>query len=141
MSATRLTVGQIGFSVERPDGRPKVTGQFAYSSDLQAAGMLWGHTLRSPRAHARIRSIDISEAVTMPGVHAVLTHDDVPGAKTYGLEFQDQPVLAIDIVRYWGEAVALVAADDPESARRAAERVRVEYEVCLLYTSPSPRDS
>jgi CO/xanthine dehydrogenase Mo-binding subunit len=128
MSATRLKVGQIGFSVERPDGRPKVSGQFAYSSDLQAAGMLWGHTLRSPHAHARILSIDISDAVTMPGVHAVLTHDDVPGAKTYGLEFQDQPVLAIDRVRYFGEPVALVAAEHPEQARRAAEQIAVVYE-------------
>ena len=90
--------------------------------------MLWGHTLRSPHAHARIVSIDISEAVTMPGVHAVLTHDDVPGAKTYGLEFPDQPVLAIDRVLYYGEAVALVAAEHPEQARRAAERIAVEYE-------------
>ena len=56
--------------------------------------MLWGHTVRSPHAHARIVSIDISGAVGMPGVHAVLTHEDVPGAKRYGLEFADQPVLA-----------------------------------------------
>jgi CO/xanthine dehydrogenase Mo-binding subunit len=58
----------------------------------------------------------------------VLTHDDVPGEKRYGLEFQDQPVLAIDRVRYFGEPVALVAAEHPEQARRAAERIRVEYE-------------
>ena len=90
--------------------------------------MLWGHTLRSPHAHARIVEIDISAAVTMPGVHAVLTHADVPGAKLYGLEFQDQPVLAIDRVLYYGEPVALVAAEHPEQARRAAESIRVEYE-------------
>ena len=82
--------------------------------------MLWGHTLRSPHAHARIVEIDISAALTMPGVHAVLTHEDVPGAKTYGLEFPDQPVLAVDRVRYYGEPVALVAAEHPEQARRAA---------------------
>ena len=64
----------------------------------------------------------------MPGVHAVLTHDDVPGQKTYGLEFPDQPVLAIDRVLYYGEPVALVAAEHPEQARRAAERIVVEYE-------------
>ena len=64
----------------------------------------------------------------MPGVHAVLTHEDVPGEKRYGLEFPDQPVLAFDRVRYFGEPVALVAAEHPEQARRAAEAVRVEYE-------------
>ena len=118
----------MGDSVPRVDGIPKVTGAFAYSSDLQAAGMLWGHTVRSPHAHARIVSIDISEAVGMPGVHAVLTHEDVPGEKRYGLEFQDQPVLAYERVRYFGEPVAVVAAEHPEQARRAAERIRVEYE-------------
>jgi CO/xanthine dehydrogenase Mo-binding subunit len=90
--------------------------------------MLWGHTLRSPHAHARITGIDISAAVAAPGVHAVLTHEDVPGTKLYGLEFQDQPVLAIDRVRYFGEPVAVVAAEHPEEARRAAELIRVEYE-------------
>ncbi len=64
----------------------------------------------------------------MPGVHAVLTHEDVPGEKRYGLEFADQPVLAFDEVRYFGEPVAVVAAEHPEQARRAAEQVRVEYE-------------
>jgi CO/xanthine dehydrogenase Mo-binding subunit len=123
-----LELGRVGESVRRVDGIPKVTGEFAYSSDLFAAGMLWGHTVRSPHAHAAIREIDISDAVAMPGVHAVLTHDDVPGKKLYGLEFADQPVLAIDRVRYFGEPVALVAAEHPEQARRAAEKVRVEYE-------------
>src|SRR6266536_3087898 len=124
----KLELGRVGESVPRVDGVPKVTGAFAYSSDLQAAGMLWGHTLRSPHAHARISAIDISAAVGMPGVHAVLTHEDVPGEKRYGLEFQDQPVLASDRVRYFGEPVALVAAEHPEQARRAAERIRIEYE-------------
>ena len=73
-------------------------------------------------------SIDITEAVTVPGVHAVLTHADVPGEKSYGLEFRDQPVLAIDRVRYFGEPVALLAAAHPEQARRAAGKIRVDYE-------------
>src|SRR6186997_3095454 len=124
----KLELGRVGDSVPRIDGIPKVTGAFAYSSDLQAAGMLWGHTVRSPHAHARIVSIDISEAVGMAGVHAVVTHEDVPGQKRYGLEFPDQPVLALEKVRYFGEPVALVAAEHPEQARRAAERIRVEYE-------------
>jgi CO/xanthine dehydrogenase Mo-binding subunit len=124
----QLQVGKIGELVPRVDAPPKVKGEFAYSSDLVVPGMLWGHTLRSPHAHAGIRGIDVSEAVSMPGVHAVLTHQDVPGAKRYGLEFPDQPVLAIDRVLYHGEPVALVAAEHPEQARRAAERIRVDYE-------------
>jgi CO/xanthine dehydrogenase Mo-binding subunit len=126
--AEKLRLGRVGEVVRRADAIPKVTGEFAYSSDLHAAGMLWGHTVRSPHAHALIRSIDVSRAVTMPGVHAVLTHEDVPGEKSYGLEFRDQPVLAFERVRYFGEPVALVAAEHPEQARRAAEQVRVEYE-------------
>ena len=127
-TARKLELGRVGEVVKRTDAIPKVTGEFAYASDLSAAGMLWGHTVRSPHAHARIVELDISEALTMAGVHAVLTHADVPGAKTYGLEFPDQPVLAIDKVRYFGEPVALVAAEHPEQARRAAEKVRVVYE-------------
>ncbi len=123
-----LQVGKVGELVPRLDAPPKVKGEFAYASDLIVPGMLWGHTLRSPHPHARILAIDISEAVSMPGVHAVLTHEDVPGQKTYGLEFTDQPVLAIDRVLYHGEPVALVAAEHPEQARRAAERIRVSYE-------------
>jgi CO/xanthine dehydrogenase Mo-binding subunit len=126
----------VGETVLRSDGTPKTTGEFAYSSDLQAPGMLWGHTLRSPHAHARILSVDISAALAMPGVHAVLTHHDVPGQKTYGLEFPDQPVLAIDRVRYVGEPVALVAAEHPEQARRAAEAIRVEYEPLPVVDDP-----
>ncbi|MFL6298569.1 MAG: xanthine dehydrogenase subunit D [Actinomycetes bacterium] len=120
--------GGIGESPRRPDGTLKVTGEFAYSSDLWAEGMLWGSTVRSPHPRARIRSIETAEALAMPGVLAVLTSDDVPGRKTYGLEIPDQPVLAWEDVRYQGEPVALVAADHPETARRAAALVAVDYE-------------
>jgi CO/xanthine dehydrogenase Mo-binding subunit len=125
---TRLQVGTIGERVLRDDAVPKVQGAFDYSSDLSAPGMLWGDTLRSPHAHARILSVDTTEALARPGVHAVLTHVDVPGRRTYGLEHPDQPVLAIDRVRYVGEAVAIVAADHPEQARRALEAIVVDYE-------------
>ena len=124
----KLERGRIGETIVRADGIPKVKGEFAFSSDLSAPGMLWGHTVRSPHAHARITAIDIAEALTMPGVHAILTHADIPGEKSYGLEFRDQPVLAIDRVRYFGEAVVLVAAEHPEQARRAADKVRIDYE-------------
>ena len=128
-TAPARTSGGIGESVSRPDGVPKVTGEFEYSSDLHMDGMLWGATLRSPHPHASIRSIDASEAEAMPGVFAVLTHEDVPGRKVYGMEIPDQPVLAWEKVRYEGEAIALVAADHPETARRAMERIKIDYEV------------
>jgi xanthine dehydrogenase D subunit len=118
----------VGESVQRIDGVPKTQGRFQYGSDLWAEGMLWGHTVRSPHPHARIVRIEVAEAVASPGVHAVLTHEDVRGKKTYGLEFADQPVMAWDRVRYVGEPVAIVAAETPELARRAAARVHVEYE-------------
>ncbi|MFD3513762.1 xanthine dehydrogenase family protein molybdopterin-binding subunit [Streptomyces sp. NPDC058657] len=122
------TKGGIGESTLRPDGTLKVTGEFAYSSDMWHEDMLWGHTLRSTVAHAEIVSIDIGEAVALPGVYAVLTYDDLPTAqKTYGLEFKDTPVLACGKVRHHGEPVALVAADHPETARRAAAKIKVEY--------------
>jgi xanthine dehydrogenase D subunit len=121
--------GRVGDDAQRPDGVLKVRGEFAYSSDLWMEDMLWGVTLRSPHPHARIRSIDVGPALAVPGVYAVLTSDDVPGEKVYGLELADQPVLALDVVRYQGEPVALVAADHPDTARRAAARIVVDYDV------------
>jgi xanthine dehydrogenase D subunit len=106
-----------------------VRGEFAYSSDLWMDGMIWGATLRSPHPFARIRSVDITEALATAGVHAVLTAEDVPGENRYGLELADQPVLASDAVRFQGEPVALIAADHPEIARQAAKRIRVDYDV------------
>ncbi|MDP4511104.1 molybdopterin cofactor-binding domain-containing protein [Nonomuraea turcica] len=126
----------VGESARRPDAALKVSGEFAFASDLWIDGMAWGATLRSPHPSAWIRSIDVGPALKIPGVFTVLTHEDVPGAKFYGLEHKDQPVLAIDQVRYQGEPVAIVAADHPETARRAAAAIVVEYEVRQAVTDP-----
>ncbi|HEU5299293.1 MAG TPA: xanthine dehydrogenase subunit D [bacterium] len=128
------TKGGVGESVRRVDGTPKVKGQFLYGSDLWAEDMLWGYTVRSPHPHARIRAVDVTQALTVSGVHAALLASDVPGSKTYGLEVNDQPVLAWERVRYQGEPVAVVAATDLETARRAAERIKVIYEVLPAVT-------
>lgn len=119
-----------GVFTDRPrtDAPPKTRGAFEFSSDLHRDGMLWGRTLRSPQASARIRGIDISRAVAIPGVAAVLTAEDVPGAPSFGLEQRDQPVFASEVVRYWGEPVAAVAAIHPDIARRAAAAITVNYE-------------
>jgi xanthine dehydrogenase D subunit len=122
------TRGGIGESTLRPDGTLKATGEFAYASDLWHEDMLWGQILRSPVAHAEILSIDTGEALATPGVHAVMTYDDLPTAvRHYGLELRDTPVLADGRVRHHGEPVAIVAADHPETARRAAAKIRVDY--------------
>jgi CO/xanthine dehydrogenase Mo-binding subunit len=120
--------GGIGQRAIRPDGIAKVRGEFSFSGDLWADGMLWGQALRSPHPSARIRSIDTAAALAITGVHAVLTADDIP-VNRYGLEHRDQPVLAHDCVRYAGEPVAVVAADHPDIARRACAAIVVEYEV------------
>ncbi|MGW0392908.1 xanthine dehydrogenase subunit D [Streptomyces sp. NPDC003042] len=129
------TKGGIGESTLRPDGTLKVTGEFAYSSDMWHEDMLWGQILRSTVAHAEIVSIDTSEALAMDGVYAVMTYDDLPAAmKYYGMEFQDTPVLAHGKVRHHGEPVALVGADHPETARRAAAKIKIEYKELPLIT-------
>jgi len=128
-SLTSSSRAGVGESPVRPDAPLKVKGEFAYSSDLWIDGMLWGATLRSPHPRARITGLDIARALAMPGVYAVLTHEDVPGSRFYGIDKRDQPVLAIDEVRYQGEPVAVVAADHPETARRAVDSIEVGYEV------------
>jgi xanthine dehydrogenase D subunit len=126
----------VGGSAERPDGRAKTEGRFAFSSDLNVSGMLWAKTLRSPHAAARIVHIDTSPALSMPGVRDVITADDVPGAQMYGLVVQDQPVFASDVVRYHGEPIAAVAADHPEIAARACLAIQVTYESLLPLVDP-----
>ncbi len=136
----RVTDAQIGDRVgdspTRPDGTQKTRGEFAFSSDLWMDAMLWGKTLRSPHVAARIRSIDTAPALALPGVRAVVTADDVPGRRTFGLEVPDQPVFASEVVRYHGEPVAAVAADHPEAARAAATAIVVDYEPLVPLVDP-----
>jgi len=137
MTLTRQRVrGGVGESAPRPDGVPKVMGEFEYASDLHEEGMLFGHTLRSPHPHARIVSIDVTAARAMNGVRAVIVPADLPTRERFGLMKRDQPVLAEDRVRYVGEAVALVAADDIDIARAAAKAIRVDYEVLAPVSDP-----
>ena len=130
----QLELGRIGESAKRADAVPKTTGEFAYSSDLYATGMLWGHTLRSPHAHARIVEVDLSDALTVPGVHAVLTGQELD--YKIGLYIVDKDVLAKDVVRHFGEAVAAVAAESPEIAAEAVELIEVRYEVLTPVLDP-----
>jgi xanthine dehydrogenase D subunit len=136
MTITKTQRDILGSSALRPDGISKVQGDFAFSSDLHAENMLWGATLRSPHPYARIVSIDVSGAWKIAGVECVITADDVPGQLTYGLISEDQPVFAKDVVRYMGEPVAAVAADHPETCRRALAAITVVYEVLTPLTNP-----
>jgi xanthine dehydrogenase D subunit len=118
----------IGTSPLRPDGILKVRGRFAYASDLHMDGMLWGATLRSPYAHARIVRLDTAPALAIAGVHAVLTQEDVPGKSHFGQATQDQPVLADGETQFWGEPIAIVAADDLKTAQQAVAAIDIEFE-------------
>ena len=98
-------------------GCRRCRGEFAFSSDMFAEGMLWGHMVRSPHPAARIRGIDISGALRIAGVRAVLTSDDVPGRKTYGLDYPDQPVFAWDVVQAHGRAGGRGGRGPPRDGR------------------------
>ena len=111
----------------RVEGPAKVTGEARYTADIMLPGMVWGKVLRSPLPHAKIVSIDTREAEQMPGILAVLTAKDLPDLLT-GLLVYDMPVLAIDRVRFIGEKVAVVAAEDPDMAEDALASIDVEYE-------------
>ena len=120
--------GGVGDPAVRIDAVPKVTGQFAYASDLGRDDMLWGATARSRLPFARIRKIDARAALASPGVRAVLLAADVPGKNRFGLNFDDQPVLADTVVRFAGEPIAVVAADTRELALEAARLVSADLE-------------
>lgn len=123
-----MTSGGVGVAAPRVDARSKVTGEAAYAVDHATPGMLFGHVLRSTRAHAEIVEIDASRAESMPGVAAVVTAETIEELfRWFGHIVADHPILAIDRVRYYGEPVALVVADNPYSAADAADAVEITY--------------
>ena len=123
----------VGTRPIRHDGTDKVTGRAKYGGDFQAAGLLHGKVLRSPHAHARIKSIDVSKALAYPGVKAIVTGQDMPVAKMenpdQGSRFSSDNILARDKVLYKGHAVAAVAATSPHVAEEALSLIQVEYDV------------
>jgi CO/xanthine dehydrogenase Mo-binding subunit len=125
---TKTEQGLIGTSPPRLDAWEKVTGRVVYAGDMTMPGMLHAKILWSAHAHALIKSIDVSAARAVRGVHAVLTHEDVPGPNRYGVAVLDQRVLADTKVRSRGDAIAIVAADSEEIAEDAVSRIVVEYQ-------------
>jgi 4-hydroxybenzoyl-CoA reductase subunit alpha len=134
------TLNYIGKRVPRKDGPAKATGRAKYTTDIQLPGMLVGRILRSPLAHARILNIDISRALGVKGVKAIVTAKDVPGGKHGFVETPryppDQYPLSTDRVRFVGEEIAAVAAADHYAAQEALELIQVEYEPLTAVFDP-----
>ena len=131
MSDQIMQARHVGQSLPRREAREKVTGRIEYIHNLRLPNMLHAKLFRSTVAHGRIVSIDVSEAEALPGVVRVITGEDVRKLipePYYGPMFHDQPILAIDKVRYIGEPVAIVLADDPNVAQEALSFIIAEYE-------------
>lgn len=117
----------VGIPTPRVEGKDKVTGRAKYTVDVTLPGMLWGKVLRSPIPSGRIKRIDVSRALHLPGVKTVVTGEDVTGLKI-GRRVYDMPILADGVVRFIGEKVAAVAAESEEIAEQALDLIEVEYE-------------
>lgn len=117
----------VGVSTPRIDGELKVSGEAKYAVDITVPGMLWGKILRSPISYGRIKSIDTSKAMKVPGVVGILTGKDVSG-QLIGRRVVDMPILADGVVRFIGEKVAAVSAETEAAAEEAVELIEVEYE-------------
>ena len=138
MSAEKKRDFQIvNHSVPRRDGPAKVTGKAVYVSDVKLPAMAYAKVLRSPYAHAKIVSIDSAKAAARPGVYAVLTSNDLTGLNLYyGHAVKDHPLIAVDKVRYAGEPVAAVVAQDERTAFEALEFIDVKYDELKAVLTP-----
>src|SRR6476646_10192206 len=119
------TYQAIGKPAPRIDGVDKVTGRARYAADISLPGTIWGKTLSCPHSHARIVRIDTAAARRVPGVHAVITGEDTRDGGLWGRGVKDAPVLAYGRVRYAGERVAAVAADDEDIAEQALRLIEI----------------
>lgn len=131
MKGESATHREVGRTLPRLEARAKVNGRAEYAHHLRLPGMLTGKVFRSTHAHARIVGIDTTAARALPGVHSVVTGEDVRRLipdPYYGPAFLDQPILALDKVRYVGEPVAVVLADDPHVAEQAVQLIVADYE-------------
>jgi carbon-monoxide dehydrogenase large subunit len=136
MAAVAPPFTVVGQPVPRVEGADKVTGRAKYSADIAPSNVLWAKNVRSPHPHARIVSIDASRALRVPGVHAVLTANDFPNQRI-GRRLKDYPIICDDRVRFVGDKVAVVAADNPDAAEEAALLVAVEYEELPAVLDPA----
>ena len=126
----------LGKNIERIDAWAKAEGTAQYGADIRLNNMLFCKNVYSERAHAKLLAVHIGEAEKMPGVVKVVTGKDIPGAKMFGELFRDQYALACDRVRYFGDVIAVVAAETQEQANEAAKRIYADYEDLPVLASP-----
>lgn len=120
----------------RADLDDKLNGAPVFLTDARSTEMLVGAILRAPHPHAKLISIDTSKAEALPGVHAVVTHKDIPGLNAFGIVIQDQPALCSDVVRYEGDPIVAVAADTKDIAKTALDLIEVDYEPLPIVSDP-----
>ena len=131
-------MGNLGQNFARVDGPAKLRGWAQFTGDIEMPGMVYAKVLRSPYTHARLLRVDASRATKLPGVVAVLTRDDLKGMNShFGPVVKDQPVVAIDRVRYVGDIIAAVAAEEKDIAEEALELIKVEYEALPAVFDPA----
>ncbi len=126
----------IRTQILRVDALEKVTGKATYAGDFYSDDMLFGVIVRSTRPHAWITKIDLREALELEGIVKILTYKDIPGENIYGIIKKDQPLLAVNKVRYIGEPIAIVIGVNEAITRKGAKLVKIEYENIEVISDP-----